>query len=212
MSDKLRESTQYLRQCMTVENEAFNLYETLSKKINQPENSFILGLAYDSLKNTKIIQAILDCFDPLDPENKNARKDLTELAAQITLLEKKISKINNLDYLVSSEILKESINIEVLLTEVYTNYLKSSSPKIIIDELSETIVVNLETFKKIIQDFIDEKGKHRETIVETMYLLEAKETEVHRQITPIIKYRNPDAWIRESTIHSFTSTPANTQE
>jgi hypothetical protein len=197
---------------MIVENEAFNLYETLSKKINHPENSFILGLAYDSLKNTKIIQAILDCFDPLDPENKNARKDLTELAAQITLLEKKISKINNLDYLVSSEILKESINIEVLLTEVYTNYLKSSSPKIIIDELSETIVVNLETFKKVIQEFIDEKGKHRETIVETMYLLEAKETEVHRQITPIIKYRNPDAWIRESTIHSFTSTPANTQE
>jgi hypothetical protein len=42
--------------------------------------------------------------------------------------------------------------------------------------------------------------------------LEAKETEVHRQITPIIKYRNPDAWIRESTIHSFTSTPGNTQE
>jgi hypothetical protein len=211
MSDKLRESTQYLKQCMIVENEAFNLYETLSKKINQPENCFILGIAYDSLKNTKIIQAILDCFDPLDPENKNARKDLTELADQITLLTKKISKINNLDYLVSSEILKEAINIEVLLTEIYTNYLKSSSLKIIIDELSETIVVNLETFKKVIQGFVDEKGRHRETIVDTMYFLEARETEVHRQITPIIKYRNPDAWNHESTVHSFAPTPVNTQ-
>ena len=197
---------------MIVENEAFKLYETLSKKINQPESSFILGIAYDNLKNTKIIQGILDCLDPLEPENKNVRKDLSELAAQITALNKKISKINNLDYLISCEILKESINIEVLLTEVYTNYLKSSSPKIIVEELSENLVVNLNTFKKVIQDFIDEKGKHRETIVETMYLLEAKETEVHRQITPIIKYRNPDAWIRESTIHSFTSTPGNTQE
>jgi len=195
-----------------VENEAFNLYETLSKKINQPESSFILGIAYDSLKNAKIIQGTLECFDPLDPENKNIRKDLTELAAQISLLGKKIAKINNLDYLISCEILKEAINLEVLLTEVYTNYLKSSSPKIIVDELSETLVVNLNTFKKLIQGFIDEKGKHRETIVETMYLLEAKETEVNRQITPIIKYRNPDAWIHESTIHSFSSTPANTQE
>ena len=212
MNDKLQESTQYLKHCMILENEAFKLYETLSKKINQPESSFILGIAYDNLKNTKIIQSILDCLDPLEPENKNVRKDLSELTAQITALEKKISKINNLDYLVSCEILKESINLEVLLTEVYTNYLKSSSPKIIVDELSETLVVHLNTFKKVIQDFIDEKGKHRETIVETMYLLEAKETEVHRQITPIIKYRNPDAWIRESTIHSFTSTPGNTQE
>jgi hypothetical protein len=211
MNDKLRESAQYLKQCMIVENEAFNLYETLSKKINQPESSFILGIAYDSLKNARIIQGILDCFDLEDADNKNGRKDLSELAAQIMELEKKIGKINNLDYLVSSEILKEAINIEVLLTEVYTNYVKSSSPKIIIDELSETIVVNLETFKKVIQGFIDEKGKHRETIVETMYFLEAKETEVHRQITPIIKYRNPDAWIHESTIHSFTSTPGSTQ-
>lgn len=212
MNDKLRESAQYLKHCMIVENEAFNLYETLSKKINQPESSFILGIAYDSLKNARIIQGILDCFDLLEPENKNVRKDLSELAAQITVLGKKISKINSLDYLISCEILKESINLEVLLAEVYANYLKSSSPKIIVDELSETVVVNLNNFKKIFQGFIEEKGKHRETIVETMYLLEAKETEVHRQITPIIKYQNPDAWIHESTIHSFTSTPGNTQE
>ena len=208
MNDKLRESAQYLKQCLTIENEAFNLYETLSKKINPPESSFILGIAYDSLKNARIIQGILDCFDVLEPENKSVRKDL---AAQIMMLGKKISKINSLDYLISCEILKESINLEVHLSEVYTNYLKSSSPKIMVDELSETVVVNLNNFKKVIEDFIEEKGKHRQTIVETMYLLEAKETEVHRQITPIIKYQNPDAWIHESTIHSFTNTPGNTQ-
>jgi hypothetical protein len=210
MNDKLRESAQYLKQCMNVENEAFNLYQTLSKKINQPESSFILGIAYDSQKNAKIIQGILDFFDPLEPENKNIQKDLSELASQIMELDKKISKINSVNYLISCEILKELINLEVLLGQVYTNYLKSSSIKIIVEELSETVNVNLNTFKKIIQVFIDEKGKHRETIVETMYLLEAKETEAHRQITPLIKYQNPDAWIHESTIHSFTSTLANT--
>ena len=211
MNDKLRESAQYLKHCTIIENEAFNLYETLSKKINQPESSFILGLAYDSLKNAKIIQKILDCFEPVETENKNVRKDLSDLAAEITVLEKKISKINSLDYLISCEILKESINLEVLLSEVYSNYLKSSSPKIIVEELSETVVVNLNNFKKVIEGIIEEKGKHRQTLVETMYLLEAKETEVHRQITPIIKYQNPDAWIHGSTIHSFTNTPANTQ-
>lgn len=209
---KLRESVQYLKQCTIVETEAFKLYETLSKKINQPESSFVLWIAYDSLKNAKIIQAILDCFDLSELENKNARKDLTELAAEIALLENKISKINNLNYLVSIEVLKESINLEVQLNLVYSNYLKSNSIKSIVDELSETAVLNLNNFKKLIECFMDEKGKHRETIVENMYLLEAKETETRRQMTPLVKYQNPDAWIHESTIHTFINTPVSSEQ
>jgi hypothetical protein len=207
MNEKLRESIQYLKHCTVIENETFKLYETLSKKINQPESSSILGIAYDSLKNAKIIQGILDCFDLPESENKNDRKDLSELAEEIMMLEKRISKINSIDYLVSCEILKESINLEVLLTEIYTNYLKSNSTRIIVDELSKTVMVSFNNFKKVIEYFIEEKGKHRETIVEIMYQLETKETEAHRQITPLIKYQNPDAWIHESTIHSFSNGP-----
>jgi acyl carrier protein len=63
MNDKLRESIHYLKSLSFIENEAFKLYETLSKKINQPESSFIFGIGCDSLKNAKIIQGILDRFD-----------------------------------------------------------------------------------------------------------------------------------------------------
>jgi hypothetical protein len=124
-------------------------------------------------------------------------------------LERKLSKINNLEYLISCEMLKESINLEAYLGEVYTNYIKSSSTKIIVDELSKTGIVNLANFKKLFEYFVEEKGKHKETIVEIMYLLEAKEIETRRQITPIVKYQNPDTWIHESTIHSFTNTSVN---
>ena len=82
MNDKVQESIQYLKQCNIVENESFKLYETLSRKINPPESSYVLGLAYDSLKNSKIIQAVLDYFDPEEIENKNTKKNLTELAAE----------------------------------------------------------------------------------------------------------------------------------
>lgn len=205
MNDKLRESLQYLKQCSIIENEAFKLHETLSKKINQPESSFILGVAYNSLKNSKIIQGILDCFDLSELENKNVRKDLSELAAETIMLEQKISKINSLEYLVSCEMLKESINLEVLLSKVYTNYLQSNSAKVIVDELTKTGTINLANFKKLFEYIIEEKGKDKETIIESMYVLESKETEIRRQITPIIKYQNPDAWIHESTIHSFSN-------
>ena len=208
MSDKLRESIEYLKCCTTLENESFKLYETLSKKINQPESSFILGIASDSLKNARIIQGILDCFEVPEQDNKIVSKELSELTSEIMILEKKISRINNLEYLISCEMLKESMKLADLLDEVYTNYLKSPLIRIIVDELSKTGMVNLSNFKKVFEHFIEEKGKHKEIITETMYILEVKETETRRQITPIIKYQNPEQWIHESTIHSFSNSPA----
>jgi len=209
MNDKLRESLQYLKQCSNIENEAFKLYETLSKKVNQPESSLILGIAYNSLKNAKIIQGILDCLDLTEIENKNVRKELSELSTEINMLENKISKINNLGYLVSCEMLKESISLETLLSKIYTIYLESNLARVIVDELSKTGTVSLDSFKKVFEYFIEEKGKDKETITESIYILEAKEKENRRQITPIIKYQNPDSWIHESTIHSFSSIPVN---
>jgi hypothetical protein len=209
MSDKLKESLEYLRCCTALENESFRLFETISKKINQPESSYILGIASDSLKNARIIQGILESFDLPEQDNKTAIKELSELASEIMLLEKKISKINNLEYLISCEMLKESMKLADLLSEVYTSYLKSSLVRLIVDELSKTGLISLPNFKKIFEHFIEEKGKHKEIITETMYILEVKETETRRQITPIIKYQNPEQWIHESTIHSF-STPTAT--
>jgi hypothetical protein len=209
MNDKLRESSQYLKQCSDIENEAFKLYETLSKKINQPESSLILGIAYNSLKNAKIIQGILNCLDLTEIENKNVRKELSELCAEISMLENKISKINNLEYLVSCEMLKETISLETLLSKIYSIYLESNLARVIVDELSKTGTVNLDSFKKVFEYFIEEKGKDKEAITESIYILEAKEKENRRQMTPIIKYQNPDSWIHESTIHSFSSIPVN---
>jgi polyhydroxyalkanoate synthesis regulator phasin len=207
MNEKLRESVQYLKQCTSIENETFKLCETLSKKMNQPESSFILGIAYDSQKSAKIIQGILDRLDLPELENKNLRKELAELTIDIMTLEKTISKIGNLEYLITCEMLKKSINLEVLLIKVYTNYLESNSARTIVDELSKTGIVDLESFKKVFEYLIEEKGRHRQTLVETMYILETKETETRRQITPIVKYQNPDQWIRESTVHSFSEAP-----
>lgn len=209
MNDKVQESIQYLKQCSIVENESSRLYETLSRKINQPESSYVLGLAYDSLKNSKIIQAVLDYFDPEEIENKNTKKNLTELAAETAMLFKKASKINNLDYLLSCEILKQLITLEDTMGQAYKNYLQTNAPKTLAEELSKSATINFVNFKKIFEAFTEEKIKHRGTLVDIMYSLELKETEIHRKITPLVKYQNPDAWIHESTIHTFANPPLN---
>ena len=207
MNDKLQESLQYLKQCSNLESETFKLYETLSRKLNQPESGYIIGNAYNSLKNAKIIQGILNCFDLTELENKPAKKELAELTAETILLEKKISKINNLEYLITCEMLKEAINLETLLSQIYTKFLESNSAKATVTELAKTGTLTFDSFKKLFEYIKEEKSKNKEAIVESLYILEFKEKENQKQITPIVKYQNPDAWIHESTIHSFADTP-----
>ncbi|MGA3060030.1 MAG: hypothetical protein ABSD92_06625 [Candidatus Bathyarchaeia archaeon] len=202
MVEKLQESAQSLKCLNNVEIEAFRLYETLAKKINPPESCFILGIAYDSLKCAKITQGILDYIDLPETENINCKKNLTEIANNISKFTKRLSKTNNLNYEISCEILKELTNLEDQLSQVYTNYLQSPSIINIADEFSK-LALNLTNFKKIFETFTEQKQKHRETLIELIYCFEAKESERLRTMAPTFKYKNPDAWIRESTLHSF---------
>jgi len=207
MVEKLPESAQSLKCLNNIEIEAFRLYEALSKKINPPESSFILCLAYDSLKCSKIMQGILDYIDLPETENVNCKKNLTEIADNFSSFTKRLSKTNNLNYELSCEILKELTDTEDQLSEVYKNFMQSPALKNIADEFSK-VALNLSNFKKIFEIFIEQKQKHREILIETIYCFEAKESERIRTMAPTFKYKNPDAWIHESTIHTFADTQA----
>ena len=183
------------------------MYETLSKKINHPESSFVLGLAYDHLKRAKIIQGILGNFDLHEIENLSCKKNLDELSGEISEFSNAISRINNLNCEVTCEVLNELANMEELLCGAYTSYLQSSAPKFLVDEFSKLVVVNLVNFKKVFEAFVEQKETYRETIIEVIFSLEAKETDRLRHITPVVKYQNPDAWIHESTLHAFSNVP-----
>jgi len=207
MTEKLQESAQSLKCLNYIEIEAFRLYETLAKKTNPPESSFILGLAYDSLKCAKIIQGILDCIDMPETETTNCKKNLAELANTVSKFTKKLTKTNNLNYEISCETLKELTDMEDQLSDVYINYLQSPAIRIIADEFSK-LALNLSNFTKIFENFADQKQKHRETLIEIIYCFEAKESERIRTMAPTFKYKNPDAWIHESTIHTFAEPQA----
>jgi len=207
MNEKLQESAQYLKCFNKLETEAFGVYEGLSKKINQPESSFVLGLAYDSLKCSKIIDGILSHLDLSEIEDVQCRKEIAELASEIGTFSKVISRINNLSTLVSCEILSELINMEDLINEAYMSYLQSSTTKFVADEFSRLIPQSSNNFKRLFESFVEQKEQHRGILIEVIYSLEAKEAERLRHVTPVIKYQNPDAWYHESTIHAFSRIP-----
>ena len=211
---KLEESTQYLRCFGSIETECFNLYNKLSNKINHPESDLILGIAYDSLKCSKIIQAILDSFNQVNLENVKTKKDLSDLATQLSTFSKEIQRINCLNYQSSCEVLKEVTKLEKFLTDTYSSYAHSSAINVIAQEVTKYANVNIENFAKVFEKISEEKERHREELIEIIYALEQNEANRLRQITPVVKYQNPDAWIRGSTIQTFSTnlTAANSAE
>jgi hypothetical protein len=201
--EKIEESAQYLKGCSSIETQTFKLYEVLAKKINHPESSFVLGFAYDSIKNAKIIQSMLQAIDLPEEDNEN-RKNVSLLASEVYCFSKKIEKINNVDQKSLVEIFKELAKLEDLTSRLYTEYMDSSYPKVLAEEMSKLITLDFVNFKKVFEGFIAEKQKHRETIIEIVYCIEAKEAERLKQGTPAVKYQNPDSWINQSTLHVFS--------
>jgi hypothetical protein len=211
MNGKLQESASYLKGCSNLEAEIYKLYETLSRKINQPESSFVLGLAYDSLKCAKTLQVILDYFGLSEIQNLVCKKNFSELTSSVTDFPKKIAKTNNVNYEMTCQLLKELSGLEDQLSQIYANYTESAMITVLSEEFSP-LVIDCNYFKKIFEAFKLEKQKHKETILDVIYVIETKEAERFRNTSPHVKYQNPDAWTRDSTIHSFANPPAPLQQ
>lgn len=201
--EKIEESAQYLKGCASIETQAFKLYETLAKKINHPESSFILGFAYDSIKNAKIIQSMLQTLDLPDEDNEN-KKAVSVLASEVYTFSRRIEKTNSIDQKSLIEILKELVRLEDLVSKLYSEYLESSYPKILAEEMAKFFTMDYGSFKKVFEGFVAEKQGHRETMIEIIYLIGAKEAERAKNSTPTVKYQNPDAWINTSSLHAFS--------
>lgn len=199
--EKIEESAQYLKGCSSIETQAFKLYENLAKKINHPESSFILGFGYDSIKNAKIIQAMLQAID-LPEEDKDNKKTVSLLATEVYSFSRRIEKVNNIDQKSLIEIFKELVRLEDLISSLYSEYLESSYPKVLAEEMARLVTIDYGNFKKIFEGFVAEKQKHRETMIEIIYCIGAKEAE--KNSAPAVKYQNPDAWISQSTLNVFS--------
>lgn len=209
LNERMQESALHLRCCCGIEIEAFKLYGALSKKINHPESSFILGLAYDHLKHAKVIQGILEHFDLRGIANAPCKKNLAELFDEVSAFSSSLSRINNLSCELSCEILNEFVTLEELLGDVYNSYLQSSAAKFLVEEFSKLVTVNLVNFKKVFDSFVEDKERMRETLIEVIYNLEAKEADRVNHLPPVVKYQNPDTWIHESTLHAFSTAPVS---
>jgi hypothetical protein len=204
MNGHLQESIVYLKSAKNLELQTANLYDALSKKINQPESSSILALSCDSQKCAKIIDALLNCFDLTAAENNPLRKDISELISNVVTFNKRIARTNNVGYEVACEFFRETSALEEQLSSMDAIFIKSSLAMVLASEFSR-LPIDSTNFNRIFENMANEKQRHRETLLDVIYAFETKEAERFRS-GPQVMHKTPDPRLQNSAFHVFPPT------
>ncbi len=195
ISEKLENSTKYLLCCSGLEEETFRLYQTIVKRMNQPEVcSLILSIGYDSLKHSKVIKELLKTIKKPDFYREECPDPISELWQYIAELYKQITEAESVSDQEFVEIFKALTDFEDCLSESYSKVLHSGVPQILSAELGKLTMVSTENLKRVFEEIIKDKELHREVLVDVGYNFSSKE-KLTTDNAPIVRYKNPDGWI-----------------
>jgi rubrerythrin len=185
----------FLRYCSILEEETFQLYVNLARKTEYADNEAILiGLAYDCFKHSRIVRELSKYLTNPSLQVKDPRQELGLLWEQTHEFSTEIYRKTQIDTDEFSNLLKSLANLEDLISQAYTALTETKTLQFLTSEISKLSIVNYETLKGTFENIVRDKEKHRDTLIEIMYYLAAKEIEQTKDNPPQVKYQNPDRW------------------
>jgi hypothetical protein len=195
--NKIKDATQFLRDSNVLEEEIFQLYLNLSQKTEYTDIRYLLvGLAYDSLKHSKILAEIGKHFLIPEKQTKDLTKIIPELAQKVNELSRKSSKIEKMNTEDLSSFVKAMADLEDSLSEKYFTLLDLENLQYVVDKISTLTPVESRTLKSVFLGLVKDKENHRNLLIEFQYFLSAQKSEKTKDNVPMFKYQNPDKWNR----------------
>jgi hypothetical protein len=196
MSKKIREVNKYLYGCFAVEKEANLLYVTATRKLpSQQLSAITTALAYNHQKNAAVIQELLKPIVRLHLNSYKLSKEFKEGIGEISKLRNALDMRDNLEGEEINELLKNLTNVEDYLNDLYTELLESRLIENYSYTFSEVSASTRESIEYILQALKQDNLKHRDMLVESIFF-NRKIQQRNEDTTPIVRYKNPDAWVQ----------------
>jgi len=175
----------------------FQLYHQMAARTEYPEvKSLLVGLAYESLKHSKMVRELTKNLITLDTETKDSHKELGQVWKQAHAFTEQISlkeRIGSEDLRI---LLKDLADLDDSIFEKYNIFLQPKVLHFVAAEISKQSPVDLETLKSVFENISNEKENHREILIAVIYYFATRELEKEKDYTPTVKYQNPDGWSR----------------
>lgn len=197
MVQKCKDVAVFLYCSCILEERTFQLYRSLSEKIEYPPvKSLLISIAYDSLKHSRILRETSRNIPNLEMVVNDCKKNLGELWKKVDNLSEEIFGRNRITDDEFSEIINSLVSLEDLLKEEYFLLVQLKTLQFMAEEISRLYQVDIELMKNVFESIIIDKEYHREILLKIIYFLAKRKTEKVKINAPEVRYQNPDAWNR----------------
>jgi len=183
--------------CLGVlEGKAFQLFGRISEKVELPLVKFsLLYVAYDSLKNSVILDELSRSFASPEVKPKDYERILGEVWKMVETLSMDILKLEKITKENSLLFANELISVYTLII-VQLKTLRFMS-----EEISKAYDVDLEVLKGILDLVVQDEETDAQVLM-TLKDLYAEKPTAAISGTPITKYTNPDRWYESAAAHA----------
>jgi rubrerythrin len=193
-----KKPVEYLSYCIVLEEQMFSLYNIVAKKMRSPElNNIIIALAYDSLKHLKTIEEQLKPVVKVPVDLNECEGTLVKAWTEIRNCLSGLSEIEFIRNEILPDFLKSLTNIEDTMSEIYSNFIKSKLVDNFAFAVSNLIPATKENVTFIMNFMIEDNLKHRAMLIEAVYFFNKNKCKDEINTAPVVRYRNPDAWITQ---------------
>jgi hypothetical protein len=182
--DKIEDAALFLRGSSFLEEQLFQLYQNLAQKTEYADIRYMLvGLAYDSLKHSKILAEIGKHLVKL--------KTVPQLSQIVDELSREVSEKEKMNAEELSSFVKRAADLEDLLSEKYMALLALKNLRYVVGKLSKMTPVDVRALRSVFSGVVKDKETHRNLLVEFQYFVLAKKSEKAIDKAPFVKYYNP---------------------
>jgi hypothetical protein len=197
LNNKEKEALKFLKCTGALEEEMFQLYHEMAIRTEFPDvKALLVGLAYESLKHSKMVRELSKTLTAADAEAKDCHKELGRVWKEAHTFREQIYIKTRLGSEHLRVFLKDLAELEDLICEKYGVFLQPKVLHFVAAEISKKTPVDLETLKSVFENISSEKENHREILIAVIYYFATRELEREKDYTPVVRYQNPDGWSR----------------
>jgi rubrerythrin len=197
LTNKEKDAAMFLRCSSVLEEEMFQLYHAIAQKTQHPDvRSLLIGLAYDSLKHSKMVRELSKNIIGPNPEAKDCKRQIGELLTNVHVFFEEVSVKEEITDEDLTPILKDIADSEDLIYEKYSVLVQPRILQFVVAEISRLLPADLETLKSVFEIIIKDKENHRDILIAIIYYFATRKLEETKDNTPIVRYQNPNGWSR----------------
>lgn len=195
MRNGKKKAARFLRCSSFLEEKIFQLFRDLAQKTEYVDiQSLLVGLAYDSLKHSKILGEITRHIVRPDLQVNDCRKTLGQIWEDLDCLSQGISGEDKIGIEGLSIAVKHITELEDALSEGYSVFLDPEILEYIVGEIALLFSVDVATFRIAFSNLVKDKENQRTLLIEISYLLGTKKQELTGDNAPVVRYQNPNGW------------------